>query len=108
MGSRVGGFQHAVVRQSRITCSGGAVKRHGLTGRVGWWAHDLATGLPGGRVGRYEVPVCQRFRDPALCPQILSRLAPGGVVTEVGDEPGSWWAASGELRAAFAGLEVLA
>jgi hypothetical protein len=98
----------AVVRQSRITCSGGAVKRHRLTGRVGWWAHDLDIGLPGGRVRRYEVPVCQRFRDPALCPQILSRLAPGGVVTEVGDEPGPWRAASGELRAAFAGLEVLA
>jgi hypothetical protein len=68
--TRVGGFQHAVVRQSRITCSGGAVKRHGLTGRVGWWAHDLATGLPGGRVGRYEVPACQRFRDPARYPRL--------------------------------------
>ena len=97
----------AVVRQSRITCSGGCgqaarADRPGLVGARS--CHRPA----GGRVGRYEVPVCQRFRDPALCPRILSRLAPDGVVTEVGDEHGPWRAASGELRAAFGGLEVLA
>ena len=47
--------------------------------------------------------VCQRFRDPRLYPQLVERLAPGGllvvtVLSEVGDEPGPL--AGGARRAA--------
>jgi SAM-dependent methyltransferase len=85
----------------------------GVGGAVRWWAHDLDTGLPGGCAGPYDVVVCQRFRDPGLYPQLVGRLTEGGVLvvtvlSEVGEEPGRWRAAAGELRAAFAGLEVLA
>ncbi len=75
--------------------------------------HDLDRGLPASCAGPYDVVVCQRFRDPALYPRLVERLAPGGllvvtVLSEVDDEPGRFRAAPGELLAAFAGLEVLA
>lgn len=75
-------------------------------------AHDLDTGLPPSCSGPYDVVVCQRFRDPRLYPQLRAVLAPDGllvvtVLSEVGDEPGRYRARAGELRAAFAGLDVL-
>jgi SAM-dependent methyltransferase len=75
--------------------------------------HDLDRGLPPSCPGPYDVIVCQRFRDPALYPVFVERLAPGGllvvtVLSEVGDEPGRFRARPGELLAAFGGLEVLA
>jgi hypothetical protein len=76
-------------------------------------AHDLDAGLPDDCAGPYDVVVCQRYRDPRLYPRLVERLAAGGllvvtVLSEVGDEPGRWRAAPGELRAAFGGLAVLA
>ena len=82
--------------------------REGVT--VRWWLHDLDAGLPG--AGTYDVVVCQRFRDPARYPELVARLAPGGllvvtVLSEVGEGPGPFRAPAGELRAAFGALEVL-
>ena len=84
--------------------------RAGVGDRVRWWHHDLDGGLP--VAGSYEVIVCQRFRDPARYPELLTRLAPGGllvitVLSEVGEGPGPFRAPAGELRAAFDALEVL-
>ena len=84
--------------------------REGVAERVRWWLHDLDTGLPG--AGPYDVVVCQRFRDPARYPELAARLAPGGllvvtVLSEVDEGPGPFRALPGELRTAFAGLEVL-
>ena len=77
---------------------------------VRWRLDDLDAGLPAG--GPYDVVVCQRFRDPARYPELAARLAPGGllvvtVLSEVDAGPGPFRAPSGELRAAFDGLEEL-
>ncbi|MGI5130734.1 class I SAM-dependent methyltransferase [Pseudonocardia sp. CA-107938] len=74
--------------------------------------HDLDDGLPPSCTGPYDVVVCQRFRDPRLYPQLAASLAPGGllvitVLSEVDEGPGPFRAPAGELRAAFAGLDVL-
>jgi SAM-dependent methyltransferase len=79
---------------------------------VRWWHHDLDAGLPAGCVGPYDVVVVQRYRDPALYPALPAVLAPEGllvitVLSEVDEGPGPWRAAPGELRAAFADLDVL-
>lgn len=79
---------------------------------VRWWCHDLDTGLPAACAGSYDIVVVQRFRDPGLYPALAAALAPGGllvvtVLSEVDEGPGPWRAARGELRAAFAGLDVL-
>jgi 2-polyprenyl-3-methyl-5-hydroxy-6-metoxy-1,4-benzoquinol methylase len=85
-----------------------------LAGREGvavrWWLHDLDAGLPG--AGSFDVVVCQRFRDPAGYPELVARLAPGGllvvtVLSEVGEGPGPFRASAGELLAAFGALDVL-
>ncbi len=85
----------------------------GVARRVRVWRHDLDAGLPAGCAGPYDVVVCQRFRDPALYPVLVSVLGPSGllvvtVLSEVGAGPGRWRAPAGELLAAFDGLEVLA
>lgn len=74
--------------------------------------HDLDDGLPPSCRGPYDVVVCQRFRDPRLYPQLAATLAPGGllvisVLSEVDEGPGPFRAPPGELRAAFAELDVL-
>ena len=60
-----------------------------------------------------QVLLCHRFRAPTLYDPMMARLAPGGllaicVLSEVGAEPGRFRAAAGELRSAFAGLDVIA
>ena len=81
---------------------------------------DLDAGLPEGTPGA-DVIVCQRFRSQRLYPAIIERLAPGGiaivtVLSEVGlsevglgQPPGPFHAAAGELVGAFTGedMEVL-
>jgi len=74
--------------------------------------HDLDLGLPPECARPYDVLVCQRFRDPALYPTFVERLAPGGllvitVLSEVDGEPGPFRAPPGELLVAFADLDVL-
>ncbi|MGQ0575241.1 MAG: class I SAM-dependent methyltransferase [Pseudonocardia sp.] len=82
-------------------------------GSVRWRVHDLDAGLPRDCDGPYDVVVCQRFRAPALYPQLRAAVAPGGllvvtVLSAVGGPAGRFRAAPGELRAAFGDLEVLA
>lgn len=85
-----------------------AAAAHGLAGRVDAVVHDLDGGLPVD-LGRFDVVVCQRFRDTALYAPIVQLLAPGGlaivtVLSAVGldGEPRRFHAPPGELRAAFA------
>jgi SAM-dependent methyltransferase len=109
------GFEVDAVDVSAVGLAAAAAlaRRRGLADRVRCWPHDLDTGLPDGCVGPYDLVICQRFRDPELYPQLLGRLAAGGVLvvtvlSVVGAESGPWRAAPGELRAAFSALEVLA
>lgn len=82
--------------------------RHGVD--VRWHEADLDAGLP--VPGRYDVVVCQRFRDPVLYPALARATAPSGllvvsVLSEVGGGPGRFCAAAGELRQAFGAFAVL-
>lgn len=72
---------------------------------------DLDRGLPGGPL--VDVVYCARFRDRRLDVPMIERLAPGGLLaltalSRVGSTAGRFRAAPGELRTAFAGLEVIA
>ena len=72
---------------------------------------DLDAGLPDGPPP--DLILCHLFRDVRLYPALLRRLAPGGllaiaVLSEVDAGPGRFRATRGELRAAFAELDVLA
>ena len=87
-------------------------RRHGVGDRVRWWRHDVDAGLPAGCAGPYAVVVCQRFRDPARYPDLVARLAVGGllvvtVLSEVDEGPGPYRAPAGELLRAFGALDVL-
>lgn len=95
-----------------LAAGAATAERAGTGGRLHWWPRDLDAGLPEGCAGPYDVVVCQRFRSPALYPQLVRRLGPGGllvvtVLSEVGEAPGAWRAPAGELRAAFGHLDVL-
>lgn len=80
--------------------------RMGLDSAIDARVVDLDDGLPAD-IGRFDVVVCQRFRDPRLYTSIVERLRSGGlaivtVLSTVGSEgPGAFHAAAGELRAAF-------
>jgi hypothetical protein len=85
-------------------------ERSGLADRCGFVVHDLDHGLP--ESGPVELLMCHLFRDPRLDEAMIDRLAPGGLLamvclSEVGAGPGSHRVPSGELKRAFAGLEVL-
>ncbi len=78
----------------------------GLDDRVGFARHDLDGGLPA-TPSDVDVLLCQRFRDPRLYPEFVTRLAIGGigivtVLSRTGARsPGPFHAPSGELSAAF-------
>jgi SAM-dependent methyltransferase len=96
-----------------LTAAEALARRCSVTDRVRWHLHDLDSGLPADCPGPYDVVVCQRFRDPRMYPNLIQLLAVGGllvitVLSEVGAAAGPFRAAPGELRAAFAGLVVLA
>lgn len=87
---------------------------------VAWHEADLDSGLPFAelhhppslRPPRYDVVVCQRFRDPLLYPTLAGLLAPGGllvitVLSSVGDTGGRFRAGPGELSGAFGHLDVI-
>lgn len=72
---------------------------------------DLDEGLPGG--AQVDLLVCHMFRDRRLDQPMIDRLAPEGTLavatlSEMGSGPGSFRARPGELREAFARLEILA
>ncbi len=71
---------------------------------------DLDDGLPPGPPA--DVIVCHKFRARTLDPDLVARLAPGGLLaisalSEVGAVPGPFRAEPGELRTAFSGLEIV-
>jgi SAM-dependent methyltransferase len=86
-------------------------RRSGVDDRCRFDVVDLDDGLPAG--SPVDVILCHKFRDRRLDQAIIERLAPGGllaiaVLSEVGAGPGPFRAAPGELRAAFAQLELVA
>ncbi|GAB3224955.1 class I SAM-dependent methyltransferase [Mycolicibacterium hippocampi] len=86
-------------------------ERCGVTARCHFQVCDLDNGLPAGSPA--DVLICNMFRDARLDQAIIGRIAPGGLLavsalSEVGASPGSFRARAGELRRAFAGLDVIA
>jgi SAM-dependent methyltransferase len=84
---------------------------HGVGHRCRFVLADLDRGLPTGPPA--AVILCHMFRDPRLYAPMAARLAPGGllavaVLSEVGDRPGPFRAARGELGRAFGSLHFLA
>jgi SAM-dependent methyltransferase len=84
---------------------------HGVGDRCRFDVVDLDDGLPDGPP--VDLVLCHRFRDARLDRAILERLAPGGLLamaalSEVGVGPGPFRASPGELRMAFADLDVVA
>lgn len=84
--------------------------RNGVADRCTFDVVDLDGGLPEGPP--VDVVLCNWFRDDRLDRAIVNRLKPGGllgiaVISEVDAGPGAYRARPGELRAAFADLEVL-
>ena len=85
--------------------------RRGVSDRCRFGVVDLDRGLPQGPPA--DVIVCHRFRDPTLYDAIIARLKPGGllaisVLSEMGATPGRFRATPGELKRAFAALQVIA
>jgi SAM-dependent methyltransferase len=85
--------------------------RCGLADRCRFDVVDLDGGLPDG--APVDLVLCHMFREPRLYEAMVDRLAPGGLVavavhTGVGGESGSFRARPGELREAFAGVDVIA
>lgn len=86
-------------------------RRSGVDDRCRFDVVDLDAGLPAG--SPVDVVLCHRFRDRRLDRAIVERLAPGGLLaiaalSEVDATPGPFRAAPGELRAAFAELDLVA
>ena len=72
---------------------------------------DLDHGLPPGPP--VDLMVCHMYRESRLDEELIERLAPDGLLaitslSEVGAGPGRFRARPGELRDAFAELEILA
>ncbi|MBS9532644.1 methyltransferase domain-containing protein [Mycobacterium sp. M1] len=86
-------------------------ERSGVGDRCRFTVVDLDDGLPDGPP--VDVVYCARFRDTRLYRPMADRLAAGGllavtVLSRVGGPNGSFRAAPGELRSAFADLELIA
>lgn len=86
-------------------------RRSGVDDRCRFDVVDLDEGLPAG--SSVDVILCHKFRDRRLDRAIVEHLAPGGllaiaVLSEVDATPGPFRAAPGELRAAFAELDLVA
>ncbi len=85
--------------------------KSGYAERVRFEVFDLDQGLPAGPP--CALLLCCNFRDARLYPAMLRRLARGGILaiatlSDVGAaRPGSFRARAGELRRAFAALELL-
>lgn len=85
--------------------------RSGVADRCRFDVVDLDDGLPDGPP--VDVVLCHCFRDARLDGAIVDRLVPGGllaivVLSAVGAGPGPFRAEPGELRRAFAALDVVA
>ena len=107
-GLRVAGFDVSpiAIEQARALAV-----RSGVGERCRFEVADLDDGLPDGPPA--DVVHCARFRDRRLDAAMRERLAPRGLLaitalSQVDSTPGRFRAAPGELRAAFAGLEIIA
>lgn len=85
--------------------------RAGVADRCRFDVVDLDAGLPD--CPPVDVVVCHRFRDGRLDRALVERLVAGGLLavvalSEVGADAGRFRATRGELRAAFADLDVIA
>jgi SAM-dependent methyltransferase len=85
--------------------------RSGVGDRCRFDLWDLDVGLPDGPP--VDVVLCHKFRDGRLDRAIIERLAPGGLLaiaalSEIGSAPGPFRTKPGELRAAFAELDLIA
>jgi 2-polyprenyl-3-methyl-5-hydroxy-6-metoxy-1,4-benzoquinol methylase len=83
----------------------------GVAPRCRFVVADLDAGLPPGPPA--DVVLCHMFRDSRLDDDIIARLAPGGLLgisalSDVGAAPGPFRVEAGELRQAFATLDVIA
>ncbi|MCB1265347.1 MAG: methyltransferase domain-containing protein [Mycobacterium sp.] len=78
----------------------------GVADRCRFGVVDLDGGLPAGPA--VDVVVCHRFFDSRLNRALAQRLAPGGLLAIAALSGGRFGVSAGELRAAFAGLEVIA
>lgn len=86
-------------------------RQSGVAMRCRFDSVDLDLGLPPGDA--VDLLLCHRFRDRRLDGAVIGRLAPGGLLAicalrEVGSAPGRFRVRPGELRTAFAALEVVA
>lgn len=82
----------------------------GVSSRCRFDVHDLSHGLPPGHP--VDLVICYLFREATIDQDMIDRLNPGGMLavaclSEVGHGPGRFRAAPGELRTAFAELELL-
>lgn len=83
-----------------------AAARLGLDDAIDARVVDLDNALPAD-IDRFDLIICQRFRDPRLYASVIGGLRSGGVaivtvLSAVGCEtPGAFHAAPGELRSAF-------
>lgn len=107
-GLHVHGFDVSAVAIERARA---LAERSGVGGRCRFDVVDLDGGLPSGPPA--DVVYCARFRDRRLDGPMIERLVPNGLLalsalSAVGGTAGRFRAAPGELRAAFAGLEVIA
>lgn len=86
-------------------------ERSGVADRCRFEVVDLDRGLPSGPAA--DVVYCARFRDRRLDGPMIDRLAAGGVLavsalSRVGGAAGPFRAEPGELRTAFASLDLIA
>lgn len=86
-------------------------RRFGVEELCRFEVFDLDRGLPAG--DPVDLVLCHLFRGVDLAPQMIDRLAPGGllavaVLSEVGAEPGAFRAPAGELGDLYGELEVIA
>ena len=86
-------------------------QRSGVADQCQFEVWDLDRGLPPGPP--MDLVVCHMYREPRLDRDLIERLAPRGLLataslSEVGGGSGRFRARPGELREAFAELELLA
>jgi SAM-dependent methyltransferase len=94
-----------------VDLAGQLAVRNGVADRCQFELWDLDEGLPPGPPS--DLVVCHMFREPRLDQPMIDLLVAGGMLavatlSEVGAGPGRFRARPGELRDAFAELEILA
>jgi SAM-dependent methyltransferase len=99
------------VSPSAIELARALLSRSSYAARARFEVFDLDNGLP--HCTPVDLLLCHQFRDARLDRSMMDRLVPGGflaiaTLSEVDAGPGRFRARPGELRDAFAALELLA